>query len=70
MYSVVMHEAQAITYLVCMQAIAKDQEKLKDPFTNVESRDYLERNVMTWKDTILSYQDEIASIDSALQGES
>ena len=53
--------------VICMQLIADSQEKLQDPFTRVEWREELGRDVQLYESTIQTYQQDIRSDDAAIE---
>ena len=55
---------------ICVQWIARDLERLKDPSISEGRREELERQVKSWKEAIQRDQTYIESYDSQLRGES
>ena len=56
--------------VICVQVLASDLERLKDPSISEGRREELERKVKTWKEAIQRFQADIESFDSQLRGES
>ena len=56
--------------VICVQAIARDLEALKNPSNSEGRRKELEGRVKYWKEAIQGQKDEIESYDSQLRGES
>ena len=56
--------------VICVQYLARDLERLKDPYISEGRREGLEREVKNWKEAIQRYQTMIESYDSQLRGES